>query len=204
MQNWREEKTIPIIVKEVRSLLKAGNYLSALIMTLTIPDSLGAVAYPELKGRGKTKERYIRWFDENVRNFFGLLYSDHFYEKHVNFCGKICYQLRCKLLHESTNQMAKETGIDEFVLCFNNERVLTGNTSGSIERLESEPNSDDMRSLKKYAYLYVGITEICTDIIDAAEAFVIANPRLDFPTLKINRGGGKTDASAFVKDFMRH
>jgi hypothetical protein len=43
--------------------LKAEAYLSALALTLTLPDICGKAAYPEIKTAG---DRYRKWYDEQI------------------------------------------------------------------------------------------------------------------------------------------
>ena len=192
MENYIEVNTIAELLKETRALLESKRYLGALYIALTIPDSLGKLAYPELE---KVVDRYIRWFDEHVHNIFGLLYSDPFYDKGIHFDGKKCYQLRCKLLHESTNDIAEKTEVGEFVLGFNDQRFFTGQLSGTEYKWdEYDPKTGKVPFVD---YLYVGVREICTDILEAAERFVASHPNLDYPKLKMNRGGGK-----FPKDMI--
>ncbi|MDR0500306.1 MAG: hypothetical protein LBG97_03545, partial [Coriobacteriales bacterium] len=45
--------------------LEAKAYLSALALTLTLPDICGKAAYPFMKSR----ERYRKWYDENIGKF---------------------------------------------------------------------------------------------------------------------------------------
>ena len=186
MENYEDISTIPMLISEAKELLETGKYLSALYITLTLPDSLGKLVYPNASSN---KERYIKWFDGNVRNVFGLLYTDKFYEKSISFNGEICYQLRCNLLHESSNDIYEKTEIDEFVLGFNEQRFFTGQTSGNEYYFEKKESGETIVYEKNY--LYVGVTEICTDILEAVERFVAENPSLDYPTIRVNGGGGK-------------
>lgn len=186
MENFADIDIVYELLHELERLIKETKLLSALFIALTIPDSLGKIAYPEIS---KVNERYIKWFDENVRNYFGYLYSKPLGDGKIRFSGKECYQLRCKLLHESTNDIAEKTGIDEFVLSFGNERVLTGNTAGGEPHPELwRPEMDEIPATN---YLYLGVKEVCIDILEAAELFVKNHPNLDYPTLRINVGGGK-------------
>lgn len=186
MENYVEINTVSELLNEIKLLLDGKRYLGALFLALTLPDSLGKLAYPSID---KVGERYIKWFDENVYNIFGLLYSDPFYSNSVHFDGKACYQLRCKLLHESTNDIAEKTGIEEFVLGFNDQRFFTGGLSGNEYRFEEWTSGMD--EVPQTLYLYVGVKEICTDVMEAAERFLANNPHLDYPKLKMNHGGGK-------------
>lgn len=186
MENYEDVGTIPMLISEARELLETRKYLAALFITLTIPDSLGKLAYPDLK---KSNDHYPKWFDENVRNAFGLLSTDKFFNNTVCFNGTICYQLRCKLLHESSNDIIQKTGVDEFVLGFNDQKFFTGLTAGNEFCLKKTESGATVIHEKKY--LYVGVTEICTNILESAERFIAENPSLKYPTIRVNAGGGK-------------
>ena len=47
MENYFEVNSIAELLKELRSLLKTGHYFGALFIALSLPDSLGKLAYPE-------------------------------------------------------------------------------------------------------------------------------------------------------------
>ena len=44
------------LIKEITNSLDNKNYLSALALTLTLPDICGKIAYPEIKGRGAVRK----------------------------------------------------------------------------------------------------------------------------------------------------
>ncbi len=50
-------------------------------------------------------------------------------------------------------------------------------------------------NLKK---VYIGVKELCADLVEAAERFLKNNPNLDYPKLKINHGGGKFPKDLWV------
>lgn len=193
MENFIEKPTIPELLKELHWLLETGHLFGALFIVLSIPDSLGKAAYPNIKS---SKGRYIKWFDNHVYNLFGMLYSDSFYGGGAtHFNGEKCYALRCKLFHESTNDISGKTQINEFVLGFNDQRFFTGHLSGKDFHYEQyDPNTGRVPETN---YLYVGVKEICTDILESAERFIAQNQDLDYPNLKMNYGGGKSPKELF-------
>ena len=63
-------------IKDIRNALDNGCYLSALSLTLTIPDICGRIQYPGEKN-GKV---YIKWFDEFIYPYYRYdgKYADHY------------------------------------------------------------------------------------------------------------------------------
>lgn len=96
-------------LNEIRSLLLQGYYKSALTMALLIPDICSKVTYPELKNLKESDcHRYEKWYNEFVYNSeqgeHGRIHSNF-----DCFNGKMCYLLRCRLVH------GDEEDIEEFV-----------------------------------------------------------------------------------------
>ena len=127
--NYQDINSLELLICEIEKALDANLYLSALHMALSIPDMLGRLVYPK-----STKDKYVRWFDDNVRNIaFGYLYSENplcMSDGYPKMCGKVCYALRCKLFHEGVNDIAAKANINEFVLSFTNEDFIRGNYAG--------------------------------------------------------------------------
>ena len=127
--NYYDQKTINLVFDAIEKHLENKDFVSALMLALTIPDALGKLKYPN---RG-VAYRYINWFNENVRNNMGLLPLDTFYEDWQSpmMKGKVCYHLRCHLLHELNNDIKTETGIDDFVLLLEDSDFVMSNYAGS-------------------------------------------------------------------------
>ncbi len=53
-------------IEDIKKALGNGAYLSALALTLTLPDIYGQVEYPDEK---KVGERYVPWFNNYVYKF---------------------------------------------------------------------------------------------------------------------------------------
>lgn len=196
MNNYTDKNSLELLFDEIEKNIKSKAFLSALIMSLTIPDMLGKLAYPELD---KVRDRYIKWFDENVRNLFGLLYSDDFYKKmdSPRMCGEVCYQLRCKLFHEGVNDLEDKTGINEFVLSVNDEDFVRGNCAGGDYLFDQwNPGTNEIPHV---SYLYISCKELCSNITNAAKAFIENNPNLNYPKLRINYGGGRISDIWLIK-----
>ena len=192
VENYKDVNSIELIISEIERCLSQKLFLAALTMALALPDSLGKLVYP----KAKSEKRYSDWFDKNVRNAFGILYS----ESHASpkMSGTVCYKLRCKLLHEATNDIEEKTGIDEFVLSFADQDFFTGNISGTeYSWKQVDPKTG---KVPKTDYLYVGCKELCLHIVEAAKNFMTNHPELDYPSLRINRKGGHFSKNWFVSE----
>jgi hypothetical protein len=93
-------------INDIQKALNNDCYLSALALALTLPDICGMIAYPNLlnnRGKRQVGKQYARWFDEWVNQYYADPegWNDD-YSQAINpyFTGQMCYQLRCKFLHE--------------------------------------------------------------------------------------------------------
>ncbi len=73
-------------LNQIGSAITAKLYLLALSGALMLPDICGAL---ESDNGEASKERYIKWFDENL----GVDYGD-------SFTGEDCWHFRCAMLHQ--------------------------------------------------------------------------------------------------------
>ena len=189
--NYSDINSLELLISEIEKAIDAKSYLAALHMALSIPDMLGQLAYPELD---KVTDRYIKWFDENVRNIiFGNLYSENllrFNDDAPKMCGEVCYALRCKLFHEGVNDIENKTKarINEFVLSFTDEDFVKGNCAG--RDYEFDKYDPETNTCPEINYLYISCKGLCKEIIMAAKEFYKNNPDLDYPRLRINQGHG--------------
>ena len=189
-ENFEDADSISFYVNEIKSCLKNDCYLAALSLALALPDIFAKIEY------GKTgKSSYVQWFDHRVRNYFGLLYSDEFYtnDSQIYFSGEACYQLRCALFHEGSNHIKAKVKIDEFVLVMNKEPFARGNVMGTEMCLRDQ--NTEIKTVTTKNYLYISVMELCNGIIDAVLDYTRTHPEdlSKFPTIKMNRGGGKVN-----------
>ncbi|UYZ85346.1 hypothetical protein MTZ49_07305 [Entomomonas sp. E2T0] len=139
-------------IEDIKKALEAKAYLSALALTLTLPDICGKIAYPN----DKNGERYIKWFNENLTKYD---YPKEFDEK-LKFDGKKCWKLRCAFLHEGSINGIPD--IDKFELSISKSfNGLYGASKYSINGNEENPS---------YA-IRLDIAQICFRIYSCAEAF---------------------------------
>ena len=201
MNNYVDKDSLELLINEIEKCIENKCYISALTMALTIPDILGKVAYPKTK---KSKTRYIKWFDENVKNIaFEYLYSASPLDMDAEspkMNGIVCFAMRCKLFHEGMNDIEKDSRpmrINEFVLSLTDEDYVRGEYAG-VEYLFSkyDPVTGDV---PKVSYLYVSCRGISKEIVNAAKEFIKKNPNLKYPKLRVNNGGGKINDWLFIR-----
>ena len=179
--NYSNVDSLKLHIKEIESCLERMNYLAALHLSLSIPDILGGLTYPDLRRR----KSYVKWFDEHVKDVsFGILHSKiKFAEGCPKMSGEICYSLRNDLFHEGTDEL-DDLNFNEFVLSFDSSDFFIGRLSGSSF-------GEDDRVENKY--FYVSCKELCIDIIESAKDFIAKNPDLKYPTIRVNKHGGKVN-----------
>ena len=177
MENYENQNSVELLLNEIDKSVEHKQYLIALFATLTIPDILGKVKYPNALGN---KKRYVKWFDENIKDSFEAIIG---IENTIKMDGTACFRLRNALLHGGDNVLNNDPKIDEFVLVFSDEDFVRGDYAGTdwYEKGEEPKNP----------YLYVGCKELCRKIVVAAKEFIRNNPDLDYPTIRMNNGGGR-------------
>ncbi|MGE6550820.1 hypothetical protein ACQKFK_17875 [Bacillus mycoides] len=88
------------LIKEIMSNLENKNYLSALALTLILPDICGEVENPDIKS---SRKRYAKWYNEYIYQYElpeGM--------KDINkLDGDAVYQLRCNLLHDGSSDISE-------------------------------------------------------------------------------------------------
>ncbi|MFQ3544223.1 hypothetical protein Q7A53_09050 [Halobacillus rhizosphaerae] len=149
------------LINEIKSNLENKNYLSALALTLTLPDICAKISYPNLNGSGK---RYKRWYDEHIYKYdkpkAGL---DDLESLTIN--GEIVYALRNLLLHEgsldATEDVRKELGVK-------NSQSLNFVLSNSITSY-SKAWSDGDKSKDPDIYIRISVVDFCKNICAVAE-----------------------------------
>ncbi len=101
------------IVEDINKALDCEAYLSALSLTLMLPDVCGKAEYPNLK----VGEHYKKWYDEYIGK-----YETYDGRSTPYLSGEVVYSLRNSYLHQATPNIDKtkikdsQNIIDNFVL----------------------------------------------------------------------------------------
>ena len=208
---------------DIKRALESGAYLSALALTLTLPDICGKAAFPDLK----IGERYRKWYDENIAKYdrrascgFPVPEGKQAHCQNPNgrescdvsvepltcpyyidngdvyFTADMCYQLRCAFLHSgSDNINEKNNLIDEFELQISNYGVETG----GAHSLGCTWENDDYENRKRHIRL--DITQFCFTVYTTAEVFYEKNKdKLNFKDAHIE----VFDMNAAVAKMNKH
>lgn len=148
------------LIKEIESNLENKNYLSALALTLTLPDICGKISYPE----DKVGERYRKWYDKHIYPYELAPTEDNQLNEWIPN-GLVIYKLRCNLLHDGSldidKEVKKEKGLED---SYNYKFRLTDKLS-SIGIL-SEGKDEDSSVLVR-----IGVEDFCKKICAVAEGF---------------------------------
>lgn len=159
--------SIKLIINEVEKCQKSGCYLSALITALTIPDICGKVLYPDLKSH----DRYVKWFDKYIGNYeqSPLAKEEPKWAEMPYMTGEICFQLRCELLHEGSDDIGKKIDVDEFLLLFGKSCRL--GSSEIVGEIGYNPDGTEYLKNKRVSF-EVNVERLCNQLIWSAEAFL--------------------------------
>lgn len=141
------------LIREIRSDLKFGNYLSALALSLIIPDICAKALY------GRTgRDNYIKWYDENI----GMNYrSENDAMPYLD--GDVVYQLRCSILHsghydlENLGHIKEQNKVNEFKLYVDEESCF-------VDSSASYDHNTHYRTLE------INIKKLCEKVCLVAEA----------------------------------
>jgi len=142
-------------ITDIEKALNAKSYLSALALTLTLPDICGKIAYPEIKSNG---ERYARWFDEYLTKHD---YPESF-EDRLKFDGRKCWKLRCAFLHEGSTEGIPD--IDNFELC------ITESSKPGIYGPSGFVISSSNKGFKSYS-IQLDVAQLCLQLYSCARGF---------------------------------
>lgn len=111
------------IIDEIEKALGHDLYFAALNLALTLPDICGKAECPSLHS---TRERYIRWYDENVGVTEKPPRCTEDEPEIPYLSGEVVYSLCCSLLHEGNPNLQKSgkhpIPIDQFSLVIQSEQ----------------------------------------------------------------------------------
>ncbi len=161
-----KENAILLLIKEIKKSLESGNYLSALIVALTIPDICGKILYPK-ETNGK---RYKKWFDKYIGDYKNSPIYKDLPEciGWTNMNGEKFYALRCAMLHEGSDDIVDKIKIDKFNLYYGNNSIIEKHC---VEYREDSLFDGSVIEHPKIESLDINVYEICQKIILAANFF---------------------------------
>lgn len=181
------ETIIDAITKEIERDLESEAYLSALALTLTIPDICTTSIY------GKhSKKQYVDWYNqyigqyENPQNLIDKLYLINDIESKIDetipyLDGEVVYKLRCYMFHEGLSK-TKEDLVTNFVINTHQgdeKEIDTSRTCGAIHFKLKDNNSNNENmceywSSKETTY-EISIFRFCKIMCVVAKSFCKEN-----------------------------
>lgn len=184
--------TIDDYVDEIKKSIDNKNYLSALSVSLMIPDICKKVSFENLS--------YVEWFNKYVfKNYYNTEYveepinKDRSYKLHqIRLNGDVCYALRNAILHSGTSYIRFEkphqkerAKIDRIELCINGDSPIEDQYGEAVSIVTYDKD-------KKTISIRVNIILLIISIVEGFEEFKTQNndTRL-FSIIDWDKKGGK-------------
>lgn len=175
-------------IHHINLAIKNKSYLSALALSLTLPDICGEIEYPDFKhdnGRRNVGKQYKTWFDNWVAQYYADYKgwtADYTKAKNPIFTGEMCYHLRCSFLH-SGNSDIKDWGPEkdaDFDCSYEFNLAV-----GRVDSVSSSSFWENSRR-KKTISVTVSIDSLCESICLAANKYYHEKGPAPFEDHKIN------------------
>ena len=174
------------LVDEIEICIQNKCYISALTMTITLPDICGRAEYPEEKATGK---RFKQWYKKYA-------YSEEAFG--IRMLEDVVYSLRCKLLHEGNPAIDNaKYKVKKFAL------IIRENSANiPLESSESYIDDDGRRIFNIYN---VNLIELCRYISNAAMRYYRDNSgKFDFFDYRItNTTDDKARMFGLTEDILQ-
>lgn len=178
-------------IKDINLALTNKSYLSALALSLTLPDICGKIEYPHFKdkrGNRRVGKQYTAWFDDWVNQYYADntgWTNDYTKAKNPYFTGEMCYSLRCSFLHDG-NSNIKNWGDKEdadFYYSYVFRLAVSGADSSSLSWVNHTNNDSKIIKTK---IVTVNIDKLCECICLASERYYREKDPVLFNDHKIN------------------
>lgn len=153
------------LIKEINLCLDNGCVIAALTSALTLPDICAKAMYQDLSGKMHNKERYIKWYEENIGQYERSLFKEgHF----PYLSGELAYSLRCSLLHEGNPNIDNDKfGIVYFELIYNQVQGACMHSYSSEAEIVKDSDGNDIEINKKIS---VNVRDVCNKICTLAKS----------------------------------
>lgn len=161
------KNAITLLIEEVNKCLESQNYLSALIVALTIPDICGKILFPE----DKPSQRYKQWFDKYIGNHEQSPLEKDLPESEQSpyMTGETLYQLRCAMLHEGSDDIADKIEVNELNFHYGKDAVVE---STCIRQRTEVLLNGEKRIYPKVRTWDINVYDLCKKIVWSAEFFL--------------------------------
>lgn len=163
-------------IKDINLALTNKSYLSALALSLTLPDICGQIEYPDLKkknGERNIRKQYVAWFDDWVNQHFADntgWTEDGSKANNPYFTGEMCYSLRCSFLHAGNSDIQKWGDKEDADFHYSYEFELAVGGADKTGLSWVNPTNNNLKILKTKT-VRVNIDKLCECICLSAEKY---------------------------------
>lgn len=191
------------LIESIRSAIEKDCLIPALMSSLTIPDAMGQRLYPDLvldNGKRAAGRQYVKWFDSWAANDF-LFPDDPSNEGETIpsqiFNGKMCWKLRCSLLHSGDYDALVDAPEKDESFDYNYKFELV--LHGCNALCSSWPSSKNGERATKSVTFRVDAATFARSLCDAAEVCLKeTGETVSYPALEV------FDVTAWAKRFGAH
>ncbi|WP_426980266.1 hypothetical protein [Bacillus pseudomycoides] len=163
-------------IRDIEIALENKSYLSALALSLTLPDICGEIEYPHFKFKDGTRnvgKQYASWFDNWVNHYYADCKGwtdDYAKAKNPYFTGRMCYSLRCSFLHAGNSDIKEWGKKEDKDYRYSYEFKLGVNGADSFGSSYLNQIHDNSK-IKKTETVTINIDELCKYICLSAERY---------------------------------
>lgn len=161
------------LIASIRDAIEKDCLLPALMAALTIPDAMGQRLYPDLKlsnGKRAAGKQYAKWFDDWVAGSFlfpdGTIDGEMKASKLV-FEGKMCWSLRCSLLHSGDYEVPIDWPKEDNELLYDYTFELILHSCNAF--CSSWPMATNQERVTKNVTVRVDVGTLASALCDSAE-----------------------------------
>ena len=188
------------LISSVRDASEKDCLIPALMSSLTIPDAMGQLLYPNLvlyNGKRAVGRQYAKWFDDWAANDF-LFSGDPSNEGETIpdqiLNGEMCWNLRCSLLHSGDYDVPVDAPEKDENFDYNYKFELV--LHGCNALCSSWPSSKSGEHATKSVTFRVDAASLASSLCDAAEACLKeTGETVSYPNLEL------FDVAAWVDRF---
>ncbi|MGD7048587.1 hypothetical protein FZC83_07190 [Rossellomorea marisflavi] len=163
-------------INDINLALNNKNYLSALALSLTLPDICGAIEYPHFihkNGKRNVGKQYAAWFDNRANRYFADntgWTKDYTRAKNPYFTGEMCYSLRCSFLHDGNSNIKNWDNKEDTDFFYSYEFELAIGGANSFGLSWATQSNNDSKIMKTKT-VRVNIYTLCKSICVAADNY---------------------------------
>lgn len=167
-------------IKDIKLALVNDSYLSALALSLTLPDICGKIEYPHFKydnGKRNVGKQYATWFDNWVNHYYADPRGwtiDYEKAKYPIFTGEMCYSLRCAFLHDGNSDIDNwgDKEDKDFYYLYEFRLGLGGADQTGVYW---ENHTKDIKKITKTKTVTINIDTLSKNICQSAEKYYQEN-----------------------------